>query len=250
LLKPDDVSPVTKFGVYCFGNLNKKEIPNLDFDYKDILIPALYDYHSKSELFNPSVFFKEQFQVGNKKDYSGRSEEDAYFKQVFYKFIGDVAFAAIVETTEMLPFSVEIDTMGADQSLYRIEATKLDDKPSIFEEIEDSNKSKTGAGRIVLLSDACVEPSILEKCNYAICDTTDFRNIITHSIKNEEGEKTQNFYQIESKRSNDTAYKTKVKYNLMKRGSVLYADDVNKLLSDLTNSIFYKIGYNNYQIIN
>lgn len=246
-LKPELPSEKSKFGVYFTEYKGNQNIPNLNFDYKEFLIPALFNSACTKELFDPSELFHEQFQVGNKKNYKGSTDDEAFFKQVFYRLEKNCAFAVILETNELLPFDVVIDTMGADQSIYRIEAMPLEKIDSVFEEIEKGNNSITDANRIVLLSDAYVKSENLNKCTFSICDTTDFRNIITHSVSNEAGIATQYFHGMNSLGS---AQKTKVKYNLLRRGSVLFTETPKDLLQDLKNDIFHKIGYNYFQLTN
>jgi hypothetical protein len=86
------------------------------------------------------------------------------------------------------------------------------------------------AGKIVLLSDAKVEPTIYHNTKFAITDVVSFRNIQTklhHSNEN----------------WSDTS-KSK-RYNLLQRGSILFAEDTSLLENELKQAIaFRKIGYN------
>ncbi len=252
-LKKTDQTGLANFGVYGSGYKGEAEdAPNLTFDYKEYLTPALRNHHvPDAELIAPSDLFTEQTQVGNKKNYEGGTDNEAFFKQVFYRLSKGYAFAVVLETNEVLPFSLEIDTMGADQSLFRIEAKKIDEPDTVFDEIEMENQSMTGIQRIVLLSDAYLEFSVLEKCKFAVCDTTDFRNIVTHAVKTDKSEKTENYHQISlvGKNPSNSAYKSNVKFNLLRRGSVLFTNDAQNLLKALNNVCFHQIGYNYYQII-
>lgn len=264
ILKPNpDKAEPTNFGVYGSGYCGATNAPDLTFDYKENMVSVLRNINDPgSNLIDPGELFHEQTQVGNKKNYEGGADDEAFFKQVFFRLEKKYAFAVILETNEELPFkfeidpidnkpfSIEIETMGADQSLFRIEAKILDEeKPTVFEDIETCNNSVTGDARIVLLSDAYVE-SVVEKCEFSICGTTDFRNIVTHATKNDKGEKTENYHQISLKEKNpsNNAYKNNIKFNLLRRGSVLFTDDAQNLLPQLSNPIFKAIGYNYYQI--
>ncbi len=250
-LKPSD-NELVNFGVYGTAYKGAADAPNLTFDYKECMVSALRNNDTPdSDLIDPEKIFHEHSQVGNKKNYKGGTDEEAFFKQAFYRLEKNYAFAAIVETSANLPFSVEIETMGADQSLFRVDAELLQDKDTVFDEIEKENFLKTGSQRIVLLSDTYVEDSVLSKCKFSICNTTDFRNIVTHAVKTDKGEKTGNYHQIsqEGKNPTNNAYKSNVKFNLLSRGSVLFTDQAQDVLSDLNNPNFKTIGYNYYQII-
>jgi CRISPR-associated protein Cmr3 len=251
-LKPSDNGPVN-FGVYDTAYRGVSDAPNLTFDYKEYLVSALRNNgNPDSDLVNPEKVFHEHHQVGNKKNYSGGTDEEAFFKQIFYRLEKNYAFAVIVETSANLPFSVEIETMGADQSLFRVEAELLKDEDTVFDEIEKENLSETGYQRIVLLSDAYVDFPVIEKCNFAVCETNDFRNIVTHAIDNGDAKKTRNFHRMkvehkEPEKVNDTATKS-VKFNLLRRGSVLFPDNVQDLVPHLNNPVFKTIGYNYFQL--
>jgi len=242
------------FKIYATGIAGKQQIPNLKFDYKEYLISALYDSESKQNLINPMDKCVEQFQVGNMKSYSGGADDDAFFKQVFYKLHENFSFGVYVETTEELSFTnkKEIVAMGADQSLFCMSFDKLkDDEEYIFEKIDKNNKKITGKGRVVLLSDAYVKPEILEKCSFAIADTVDFRNIITYEVDDGDNKKTELHYNIDTNSQNPgAARKSSVKYNLLKRGSVLFDTDLSAIEDLLKNDSFNKIGYNHFEVTN
>jgi len=256
-LKQELIDLTDRFSVYDTKYAGVGKIPNLTFDYKEYLVPALRNTNvSDADLINPSDLFIEQFQVGNKKNYKGGTDDEAFFKQVFYRLAKGYSFAVILETNAELPFNEVIDTMGADQSLFKVEATDLKDQDSLFDLIEKENESVTGASRIVLLSDAFVEFSVIEKCRFAISGTNDFRNIVTHTVDNGDNKKTGNFHQITHDIQNikHLASKHALKFNLLRRGSVLFANDAIALLShlnnkDLNNRDFQKIGYNYFQLI-
>ena len=270
--KEEKTDDAAKYGVYSTGYKGVEKIPNLDFDYKEFLISALYNNNCPNELTDPSELFVEQFQVGNKKNYIGGTDDEAFFKQVFYRLKKNCAFGVFLETNEALPSTCIdtldadntylcptcheihtsfkcIETMGADQSIYKIEALPLEETENIFETIVANNESVTGVDRIVLLSDAYVEAEVVEKCSFSICDTNDFRNIVTHSADNQENKKTKSFYGMNSAGS---AQKTKVKFNLLRRGSVIFSENPQDLLKQLNKDKddFHKIGYNYFQITN
>lgn len=249
-LKAGKVEP-SQFGVYGSEYNGAINAPVLTFDYKEYVVPAMCNINDPdSDLINPDDVFHEQSQVGNKKNYKGGADDEAFFKQVFHRLEKKYAFAVILETNEALPFSVEIETMGADQSLFKVEAIELKDQNSVFDLIEKENQSITDATRIVLLSDAFVEFSVIEKFQFAVCDTNDFRNIVTHTVDNGNNKKTGNFHQIthEPSKNKNLASKHPVKFNLLRRGSVLFTDDAQNLLPQLNSPIFKAIGYNYFQI--
>lgn len=238
------------FEVYSTKISSQISIPNLDFEYKEYLIPVLYNHKNKADLNDIHNFCKEQFQVGNKKNYTGGADDDAFFKQVFFKLVEGFSFGVFLETTEELGFEKEIAAMGADQSLFSLEFENVTaNGDTVFEKIGSENSNKTGQ-RTVLLSDAYVEPKILEKCTFAIADTVDFRNIITYEIDMDGHEKTTDHYRMDFKNSKKNAARKSVKYNLLKRGSVIYNAAPNDIEALLNNVSFNNIGYNYYEITN
>ena len=233
------------YGVYSSGLNSKNSIPNLKFDYKEYLIQTLFDYSEQDKIVDIDSFYSTQLQVGNRKNYEGSTEEEAFFKQKFYLFKRNIAFGVFLETSEEIPFKSKTGMMGADQSLFRVEFNEPQE--SIFKEIENQNLILTDANRLVLLSDAYVDFEILIKCSFSISNTSDFRNIITYGVETKDNKKTQDFARIGT---GDSAKKSEIKLNLLQRGSVLYSDNMKAVTSLFDNNSFKNIGYNYYRLTN
>lgn len=252
---PKPVSSEKMKNVSCsvYGTkLQDKQLNKLDnFDYKQFLggnlakVNDILSGITEDSILHYDAVFKEQFQAGNKKEYSGGTGEEAFFKQISYKLKSGFSFAVEVafEFDDEMPFDSDyflpgIASLGANQSKFKVE----------FEDSKSSELSKLTAGttgnRLVLLSDAIIDFDVLDYCNTAITDVVDFRNIVTGC-----GVKQDNWYKISKGISADTPYKSEIKYNLVKRGSVFYLKDKEAFKKSLESSVnFRSIGYNHYYI--
>ncbi len=116
---------------------------------------------------------------------------------------------------------------GADQGLFKI----------IFHENIQNifNNAETQTKCIYLISDAFVEKGFFNDVDFAITDFTDFRYIKS---------KDKDFFKLNNKSDKSS------KIRLLKRGSVLFSENTNKIIVHLENKTAYRnIGYNYYKFI-
>ena len=221
---------------------HKDFIPNLkQFDLKKTLENVYLDWITKApfHLENEKIF-TEAAQIGIKKNYKGNTDDEAFFKQTFYRMNKAYSFGLFIETKESLKDISKSfkQTLGADQSLFRIDITKQEEL-SCFEQINVQNEQIKGDAKVVLLSDALVKTDVRSVCEFSFIETGDFRYISTN-LKD-----TKRFYNI-SEQKGDA--KKSERYTLIKRGSVLFTKDVSKLKEVLSIPAFQRIGYNYFQI--
>ncbi|MFK7905469.1 MAG: type III-B CRISPR module-associated Cmr3 family protein, partial [Chitinophagales bacterium] len=170
--------------------------------------------------------FVEKSQIGIKKNLSGNTEKNAFYKQTFYTLKDSFAFGCYVTLNDGKKLQDGLDTiveMGAERSAFRMQVNKVTDTKLAFSpEVltgELSESSKPTTQRIVLLSDAYIgEEDIFKYCHFALTDTRTFRYIQT-SV-----EKTSKYYNLRDwdidKKEMEMIPQLSEKYNLLKRGSV------------------------------
>lgn len=206
-----------------------------DYDPKQYSKLLWKNIQDAKDVLEPDDIFKEVFQVGISKSFWGKSENDAFYKQYFYKLNEGFSFALYITTNEDIKdFNTPIiSPFGADQSLFQIKF--LAENNTVFTE----NPVPGNKAKITLLSDAYCQPDILDHCFLAITNEVDFRYIKTHVD-------TKRYYNL-SGRPDDMQKSAKL--NLLERGSVLYTDHPAKITAALNNSIAYRnAGFNYYSI--
>lgn len=182
--------------------------------------------------------FVEHKQVGIRKQYSGGTDDDAYYIQTFYKFksnqiIGEInySFAFIVELEKDIKFSSQqLVNLGGEQQTFKMEV--IPDFKEEFDSLVPDYLPTHDYDKVVLVSDSYVKDNdIFNEALFAITDLVDFRFLDTKTRAN------QNYYNKPSKSK---------KYNLLKKGSVFYGD-TSKISEHLKNDAFNKLGYNFYK---
>lgn len=186
--------------------------------------------NKKGELIQYEDVFKKHKQVGIRKKYEGGTDEKAYYIQTFFKLIKDFSFAFIVELDDRARFSSQdVVLFGGEQQAFKMEVDVFSGK---FEDLIPDFEKSDNFGKVVLVSDAYVTGNIMDACDFAITETVDFKFLVTDNS-------TKNYYS-EPTRSD--------KYNLYKKGSVFYGEP-EKIIEELENEQFKKIGYNIYKTI-
>ena len=203
--------------------------------------PLLKDYDAKfslpdllmnknGEMVQYEDIFKEHKQVGIRKQYKGGTNEKAYYIQTFYKLINSFSFAFIVELDDRARFSSQdMVVFGGEQQAFKMDVSVF---PDDFESLIPNYEKSDNSDKVVLVNDAYVTSDIMSVCDFAITETADFKFLVTDNS-------TENYYSKPKKSD---------KYNLYKRGSVFYGDTA-KIVKELENKQFQKIGYNTYKII-
>jgi len=173
---------------------------------------------------------KDHTQVGIKKG----SEEQGFFKQTFYRLKKGAKFVVYVHIDPkfaskdgLLPTKLQnhILFFGGEQRQFQIDVAP-------YSEETRYPFGQTGTGdKITLLSDALVSSEIFQHCEFALSDSQEFRVGFFKSNGFGFGGKSQ-------------------KFNLLKRGSVLFAKNhsagvqIKGLLEEPVN--FRQMGFNHY----
>lgn len=210
----------------------KKELPQLWSDGTD-----------KHELKD---IFEERIQVGIKKNYEGKSEENAFYQQTYRTLKEDFSFAFYANIDAELQETLLV-VLGGERKTFVMKTTKQEQKPVLSFDYQASKN----AHKIILLSDAYLEDAE-SLCDFAITNTVDFR-----CLQAETNDKTK-YYSIKQKNVTEenyikegNLYKSK-KSELYTRGSVFYfknEDKMNEFADELKQSEFYTIGYNHFKTI-
>lgn len=184
----------------------------------------LFISHKGSEK-KPDQIFSEFEKTGNFKN-KKESDDEKFYKQLFYQMEQDYSFAFFAEVDFELENSIV--SIGADGSHFKIEVTETEES---FAKLFIKNPEKN---KITLLSNTLADQEIYEHCEFAITETINFRSTTLRKgkfkIKSDK----------ESKRSKSD------KFNMLKQGSVLYVKDgeLDNLKAKLTDKNLQKIGYN------
>ncbi|GHU64267.1 hypothetical protein FACS1894160_3750 [Bacteroidia bacterium] len=181
-------------------------------------------------------FFDEVERVGVDKNYTGQTDNDSFYKQVWLKLSicrenvnHDFSFGFYVTIADDVKLENANVNLGKENSVFRM---------SVIEETASDEVHEPNANAIVLVCDAYVDPEILQQCDFAVCDTLPFRNLVNQTAK------THNHYDL---------HKSTTLLQLLKRGTILIAND-SKQIEAIGNSLnkyanFVKIGYNKFQTI-
>jgi CRISPR-associated protein Cmr3 len=174
-------------------------------------------------------YYKGVERVGVDKNSSGATDIDGFFKQVWLKMDKDFAFGFYLTLEEDVILRDADVSLGKENSSFQM-TVKTENAPDSFQEKQQGNA-------LVLTSDAYVNPDFFmkSKCSFAVCDTIPFRNLANKTSSSHE------HYRGE---------KNKKRIQLLKRGSVFIADNIDEVADELKkHNNFYKIGYNTFQII-
>lgn len=209
---------------------------------KSVCIPAITEYSSKKgihkcylskqgHVLEDETVFLEDSRIGIRKGNNGKTEEEAFYKQIGYRMKDDCCFAFEVDINDIdltdSMYNGQLVSVGADSSMFvvQIEKGSLDlDLPSSYQ-VENKDWEK-----VVLLADTYLPETDLVE--YSISETKPFRFIKT-TVNNTS-------YHIMHGLHNRSE-----RYNLFAAGSVFLVKDA-KAFKDIIKSKkeFVQIGYN------
>ena len=205
-----------------------------DYDPKEYYGAILYDADNNSLEFD-EVFKEIKPKIGIDKDRE-QDDENKMFKQIFYTLKSDFYFALYANIKDNYSFNNKenktninksgIIAFGGEQKQFAYELAK-EEEPQFIKEPKFSIKHEN---KIVLLSDAYVNKSIFDNAKIILNEIQDFRTV------------TIGFYKQKFK-------KEKVKYNLLKRGTVIFYNAKNEecIIKELEEYKNYRnIGFNQY----
>jgi CRISPR-associated protein Cmr3 len=214
---------------------NYIEKKGLAHELQNIKSNDFYDY-SNDENDDKAIFIKVEKIGINKKQ-----SEDAFFKQVYYKFnpkIEDAAFVCNVEIEDGVIDENKkyLVPMGAEKQIFEFEFAK--DNTDILNEVSYSNSNKQ-VSCLLLLSNTYVTTNQNQPV-FGITNVKPFR-----------------FLQTETKKGSGEYSKfsrSKNRFNLYERGSILFFNDDNhrkEFIKEIDkHKDFKQIGYNQYLTIN
>jgi CRISPR-associated protein Cmr3 len=185
-------------------------------------------------------FFIEESQVGIYRQ-TKRTKADTgdFYTIISYRLADNFAFAffADIELPEEKTFGSRLVTMGGERSVFDMKVKPAD---AGFEELFTSNTFNEGRNdnrkAIVLTSDVYTTDDMMDLCDFAIIETTPFRNIAT--VQQDKGD----YIRI---RGGAISKSAELLY-LLKRGSIFFADDCSRLKQSFTHNAFHTIGYNHF----
>lgn len=216
---------------------------------KTVNVPVIKEYNPKKQyesifksqdetvsIEESKIFLKDQ-RIGIEKDYSGITNDSAYFKQICYRLENGFRFAFEAEIEmDITSYDKQIVSVGGNSSQFIINIV-IDKNISYPEKCKNTVNCY---GKVALLSPSFIEKEDANKSCFAITDAVPFRFLETtvNSVD----------YNILSKkvlRSN--------KYYLYKAGSVFYFDN-QKNFESFKSALeskkeFRQIGYNYYKSI-
>ncbi len=182
------------------------------------------------EIDGDKGMFIEDTRIGIDKDYKGRPNKSAFYKQISYRLKKNFAFAFTAQLNitdeEMARYNKQVVTLGADSSCFVLQIEQIDDN----KEYRPQNIEK---GKVLLLSDAYL-PKLPECVTFTITNIKPFR-----FLHIENSEKSSD-YNVKYKSSRSAK-----RYDLYQAGSVFYVTDKEAFQKALQEKQeFTKIGYN------
>lgn len=206
------------------------DVPVVDgYDPKDG-IPSLYLVNDV-EVPEEDIFIEDVSNGINRDIATGKTEDNALFKQVCYRLKEGFQFAfyAKIDMDDFDKYSGQLVSVGGDNSQFMIKIEPKECK-------QDEGKGKC----VVLVSPAYLEKEDLTEVRFAITDIIPFKcmKTETQSVK-AYNRRNQQYGYIEG-------------LSLYDRGSVFYFNDENGA-KGFTEKLkahddFYQIGYNHYQV--
>lgn len=215
------------------SNIFTDEIYKLkDYDYKKGITEDFLNIETK-EIVPKSEIFISKIRIGIKKGSHTTKDDGGYYKQQVFKLKNGYEFAFVLELASDIQIKDCILHIGGEKFTFR---AKFEKKTDDFEIKVKFNSERKTMDRVILLSDTYLD-NPYKSCSFAIANTENFRNIVT-------------CYNQGTNDINKALEKIKEKYIFLKRGSVLYPSDFNKLKCQIEKySNLRKIGYNQYTYV-
>jgi len=245
---PKDYDYQVDFGCASVGSFNGRTlaVPDVYTEIGENRVP--YDPKKASESFfltqggekvPYSDVFTEDSRIGIKKDYKGRTQDSAFYKQIAFRFSkkdmnDQYRFAFIADLNEdPKKYDGSVVLLGGDNSKFVLSTEPtIELNPKVF-------WKESVYYKVVLTSNSFVNE--LVDFDFAMAETLPFRFLKT-SVET----KDYNIFSQEASRSG--------KFELYQSGSVFYFKNKSTLdvfVKELDNhKEFVQIGYNRYQVSN
>lgn len=215
-------------------------IPHVNVGDSDVYISSGKCVLKGNCCYSEDELFTKDTRIGIDKNYEGKSETNAFYKQISYRLKEGFCFAFEVEVDDDVDLSKELYkgqlvNLGADASSFVFDAEKME---------LSENENKEGLS-VVLLSDAYISKEDMKGKNirFSINRIRPFRFLKT------ENQTDASYYRINGKVN---AASRSERYELYQAGSVFYfennvdRDAFVKVLKSRKD--FNQIGYNKYYI--
>lgn len=195
----------------------------------------------KIEILKNDDVFKEDERIGISKQENGKTENDAFYKQVGYKMAQPhwvFAFTVEIENRDLTNYNKQLVALGADSSMFVFNAVQQNNRETLKMDLLGDRYPLPGSDwkRVVLQSDTYLIKEDLECVKYAICSTKPFR-FLSFTLE------TKNYNVMGNVNMRSS------RYNLYKAGSVFFLDkpDADDFMDKIKEKKeFYQIGYNHY----
>ncbi|MCD6432865.1 MAG: hypothetical protein J7L21_02380 [Sulfurimonas sp.] len=210
-----------------FGNGLKKAYGFKNYDAKKHQSFAFTSLAKEKK--NYSNFFKEVQSVGIKKSSDAESNEDGFFRKKSFYPKNSASFAFVATFSEEIKWLKEsIVTLGADQSSFKLHIESIKEEDDVSKRVEEAYETKNFS-RIVLSSETLLTQEAYALCSFILGERKSNRQL----VNSRNGKKSKRYY-------------------LLKKGSVLYMENIEALakLEKLLNQEYLQnIGINHYVII-
>ncbi len=249
-----------------------------DYDTKKGVYSRWISDRIQSDTIAEDDFFKEDTRVGIRKNYTGGTEDDAFFCETFYHFanyvggdlkegnegtahsncekelkkVHDYCFAFRFRAKEEVRFEKsKIVHLGGERQPFLMEVTKEENADLL--PLKDFSFAKDRSlYMVLLLSDACIPSEIAKEALFAITEVKDFACLLTQTdgdrrFYNRFGKRVKGHKEVKTKDVHLTHER-----ELYIAGSLFYFEDyeaADKFCQRVISSHFHTIGYNYTTII-
>jgi len=196
--------------------------------------PEAFRMHVSNRIWpNIQYALTEAERVGIRKGENGKTEEEAYYKQVFLRFANDYCFGCYVTLAEdILVEKSMLTTFGKEKSTVKLIITK-NNMPDWNRHIFNADVS---SNKILLLSDCVVPDSYLDVVDFGITNLNRFGYLRTT-------------VQDENYGGHQFLQRAPTQQTVLSRGSVMYLKDLKRWERLADQPLYQNIGMNQYVAI-
>ncbi|MBK9257712.1 MAG: hypothetical protein IPM42_19820 [Saprospiraceae bacterium] len=192
-------------------------------------------YSTKSKPIAISEIIKDIKQVGNKKGEKGVTEDKAFYKQNMKKLEEDWSFCVDAEIDVELEQKEYFIPFGGEKCFFKL---TLKQGEAVHPSYPSAHQRKQPS--ILCISDCFIDGNKVKHLPFAVTDFVSFRNF--RSKLN-----TSNHYAFKKEQDIETSMVRSSRYQLLKRGSILYFSDQNSrdlFANEIESDTCSKIGFN------
>lgn len=208
-------------------------------------------------IYDEKEIFIEDQRIGISRNIvTGKTEENALYKQINYRLADGFCFAfyAKINIDDIKPFNNQVVLLGADSSQFVIQIEPLKGEEASADYLPEmslpsSNVSvNNGYCEVMLTSPTLIDKKTATFADFAITETIPFKCMQTVQISTETTKKTDNYDRVKG----GIGYSER--YELYQTGSVFYfriQDNANEFIKEIeSHKEFRQIGYNHYLVTN